>query len=913
MIYFFGNGAAEGDPSRKDILGGKGASLAAMSAAGLPVPPGFTISIECCRHHHQHGGRWPDGLQEQVQSCMARLEKAAGRQFGSGRQPLLVSVRSGAAQSMPGMMDTILNCGLHPALADEVPDRELFWHVYAAFVRQLGSTVAGISIADYETAASAASEGRERWEAWVALYEARAGTPFPKTPWQALTECISAVFDSWHSARAAAYRNAHRLEHLAGTGVTVQAMFNSHVSGIVFTANPLRPDAREVIIESSYGLGESVVSGDVTPDRFVVDPETLNVTETAIGTKAHVVLALADSADELPPDAQATSLTEGQVRELAGIALDVERHFGFPVDVEWGLQGGSFALLQARAVRGLDVARDVEQGRQEEIARLRQAAGDAHRVWIVHNLAETLPAPKPTTWDIIRQFMSGGGGYGLMYRDFGYRPSKRVREGGFLELICGRTYTDPDRAAEQFWEGLPVKYDNDEILKDPTALEAAPTSFDASRAHEKFLLRLPGTLWGMIRSCSLTKRARREAVRRFRCVALPPYLDYVREKREQDLSQRSTEALIQEVHDRIARVMDDFGKESLKPGYFGGIARAQLHSGLAQLLGPLEGERLTQVLTSGLEGSTTVEQNAMQYGVARGEVGRQDFLARFGHRALGEMELANPRYREDTSFFDQLIPAGVPGEEHSPEALHRNSVGKREEAMRKLPALLAECGGSCFREEIESLAKEAQELLPYREIGKHYLMMGYELIRLALLEAGRRFGIGDDLFFLHLDELGRFEQERDELTVQVRQRKVRVQSQQRLDLPDVIDSAELEDLGLPRQFADAAEQDAVQLSSGTAAGTARIVHHPSEAGHLSGDCVLVCPSTDPSWTVLFTRIKGLVVEQGGVLSHGAITARDFGIPAVACADATSIIDDGAAVRVDGDRGRVTIIERGQDA
>jgi pyruvate,water dikinase len=912
MVYFFGDGLAEGDPSRKDVLGGKGASLAAMTAAGLPVPPGFTVSIACCRHYHEHGGRWPDGLEGQVHAHMARLEKTTGRRFGAGKQPLLVSVRSGAAQSMPGMMDTILNCGLHPGLADQVADRRLFWQAYAAFVERFGNTAAGIPTSDYERTASAARSDRERAEAWIALYEQRTGKAFPTTAWDALRECVNAVFESWNSERAVVYRKAHGLEHLEGTAVSIQAMFNSRVSGVAFTANPLRPDANEIIIESSYGLGESIVSGDVTPDRFVVDSETLELKQRVIGNKAHMVCGLGDAEEERPAPG-AASLTDAQVRELAGIARDVERHFGFPVDIEWGLRDGRFSLLQSRAVPELDVARDVEAGRKEETARLRQAVGKGQRVWVIHNLAETLPAPTPLTWDIIRRFMSGDGGYGRMYRDFGYRPGRRVCEQGFLELICGRTYADPDRAAEQFWEGLPVKYDTGELLREPALLESAPTHFDAARADQKFLLKLPGTLWSMFRGRRLTRQARREAVRRFNDTVLPPYLEYVRRKKEQRLSELTTEALIQEVHERIARVLDDFGKESLKPGYFGGMARAELERGLVQLMGPSEGKRLTNVLTSGLAGNITVEQNAAHYRVARGRESREAFLDKYGHRAVGEMELANPRCREDSSLLDRMVLAGEQDEEQSPEARHRRSAEKRQETMDRLPELLKECGGSCFREEVESLAAEAQTLLPYREIGKHYLMMGYELIRLALLELGRRFGIGHDLFFLHLDELGRFERERSNLTEKIKQRKTRWKSLQRLELPDVIDSAKLDDLGLPRQIAGAAELDAVPLSAGVSVGTARIIRHPGEAGDLGPDCILVCPSTDPSWTALFTRIKGLVVERGGVLSHGAITARDFGIPAVACADATSIVKDGARIRVDGDRGRVAIIQGRQHA
>ena len=209
----------------------------------------------------------------------------------------------------------------------------------------------------------------------------------------------------------------------------------------------------------------------------------------------------------------------------------MEQHFGYPVDIEWGLEDGRFALLQSRPIRGLDVANDVEVGRREEIERLKLLAGKG-KVWVVHNLAETLPAPTPLTWDIIKGFMSGTGGYGRMYADFGFCSSKRVRDEGFLELICGRIYSDPDRAAEQFWESMPLRYDHAEILKDPRILEAAPTKFDAGQADEKFLFRLPSTLWAMLRSSRAMRRARRETIRVFEEQVLPPYRAYLAEKRQ---------------------------------------------------------------------------------------------------------------------------------------------------------------------------------------------------------------------------------------------------------------------------------------------------------------------------------------------------------------------------------------------
>jgi len=918
LIYFFGDGTCEGDPARKDVLGGKGASLAAMCAAGLPVPPGFTIPIECCKHYHANGGRWPDGLEGRLRTYMTRLEDLTGKRFGEGASPLLVSVRSGAAMSMPGMMDTILNCGLHPGLAMEVPDKKHFWAVYGQFVRQFANTVADVPMAAFneidERLADEEDSEQAAAEQYILLYEQEAGKSFPVTPWEALRECVNAVFDSWNNERANIYRTSHGLTGLEGTAVNVQSMFNSEVSGIAFTANPANPSADEIIIESAYGLGESIVSGDVAPDRFVLDSKTLEIKERAIGRKEHVMSGLSRSAVDRTADPEVASLTDDQIAEVARIALKVEDYFGYPVDIEWGLENSSFSLLQSRAVRGLDVARDVEVGREQEIHRLNQLVaaemGPAKRgkVWIVHNLGETLETPTPLTWDIMRGFMSGNGGCGRMYRDFGYRPSRRVCEEGFLELICGRIYADADRAGELFWAGMPFEYDHEEILANPRVMEAAPMKFEASKADGKFLIRLPGTVFAMLRSSRLMKSARREAIRIFTEDVLPPYQDYVARKREQDLSAASTAEVIDELHDRIERVLTDFGKESLKPGWFGGAARAELEQKLTQLLGRVEGERWCQVLTSGLEGDTTVEQNVMLFGVSAGQESLDAFVDRYGHRAVAEMELSKPRWREDRSYLEQIITSQDTSTAHSPEALHRTNADKREQAMQALPDLLARWGGSFMLEDIEAVAREAQALLPYRETGKHYLLMGYELIRMAILELGRRWRLGGDVFFLHLDELPRFDQEAEHLTERVGHRKIRWQSAQRLDMADVINSKELDDLGLPRELEAATEMNALSLSAGVATGTARIVFSPNEAKDLGSDCILVCPSTDPSWTALFTTIKGLIVERGGVLSHGAITARDFSIPAVACPDTTATISDGAKVRVDGDRGHISIIE-----
>ncbi len=906
-VHYFCDPPPEGCDDLKALLGGKGASLKEMTRAGLHVPPGFTIATDCCRLYSQNDRTWPEGLQDQVRENLRRLESETHRTFGRGERPLLVSVRSGAAVSMPGMMDTILNCGLHPGLAGEVPDPAAFWRLYLQFIRAFARTVHGIgaeAFADAEFGRDDAPPDRELGRKYLDVYRQQTGRQFPTEPWGVLAECINAVLDSWWNERAVAYRKRNDIRGLRGTAVNVQMMFPSEVSGIVFTRDPNDLRSGRMIIEASYGLGESVVSGDVTPDRFLVGRDDLSVT-AELGHKHRHVSALGAAADF---DADAASLTTEQVRELAALALEIEEHFGHPVDVEFGWSGGRFGLLQSRRIRGLEVAEDVELAREEEIFRLRTLASDRRRCWVVHNLVETLRAPTPLTWDVVRGFMSGSGGFGRMYRQLGYRPSARACREGFLELVCGRIYADPDRLAELFWDAMPLTYDIEKLLADPALLDHAPDKFDPNRADGRFLARLPGTVVAMIRASGRTKRARAGAKERFENEVLPPYLCYVRRKREQELAGLSDEQLLTELHERRRKVLDEFGSESLLPGFFGGMAFDGLTSLLVQLMGPAHGGELARTLTRALDGDTTFAQDAMLHAVAAGTATMDAFLAEYGHRCVGEMELAEPRWREEASYPRQVVARLRSFEGRSPGEIHAENLDRRRQVENDLPGILAHWGGRTFRERIQAELADAQALLPYREAGKHYLMMGYELIRLATEELARRWDLGGGIYYLYLTELARFTSDRRRLEEAIARRRVRWQAYQRLDLPDVIDSEDIESLGLSRPLEAASQLTGSAVASGVATGTARVVFQPSEAGDLGSDYVLVCPSTDPGWTPLFLNARGLIVERGGVLSHGAIVARDFGIPAVVCPDATRRIQSGDQVRVDGNNGRVHILQ-----
>ncbi|MBI5722576.1 MAG: hypothetical protein HZA50_01350 [Planctomycetes bacterium] len=904
-VHYFSDPLPAGCDDPKSLLGGKGAGLKEMSLAALRVPLGFTISTECCSEYYRLGRRWPDGLEQRVRENLARLEKETGRTFGRSSRPLLVSVRSGAAVSMPGMMDTILNCPLNPDLAADLGDTPDYWDLYKQFVTSFARIVDKLP---HESLVDGDSGVADRAKAMAMLdrYCRHTGREFPTQPWDILIRCINAVFESWQSERAVAYRSRNDIRGLPGTAVNVQMMFPSEVSGVLFTQDPNNLSAGQMVIEASYGLGESVVSGDVSPDRFLVSRDDFTNVRSEIGRKASLVRALGSSGSAVRKCDQ-PSLTPEQIGQLARLAMRVEKHFGHPVDIEWGLADGELALLQARSIRGMDVAREVEPARQEEIRRLEALAGKERRVWVVHNLAQTLRQPTPLTWDLVGYLMGGLTGQGRMYRQLGYRPSRDVCEHGFLELICGRIYADPVRMAGMFWDALPMRYEPEAIAADPSLLERAPTKFDAAKAGSGFLYKLPAVIVGMVRVSRRMAAGRRDAAKIFEQQVLPAYLEYVKVKRQQDLSGLPDGQVIEELKDRARRVLDEFGAESLKPGFFGAIAFDALKAMLAQLMGKDDGNALAGVLCSGLEGETTFEQDELLYHVALKKADMKDFLDRNGHRCVGEMELSRPRWRENHSDLDSLA-ARLAASGRDPGQIHHQNAERRKAAEKELPETLRQRGGSSFREQVQADLAAAQALLPYRESGKHFLMMGYELLRLATEELAERWDLGGGIYFLRLEELEKFGTDREKLKDQIAVRKLRWQALSRLDPPDVVDSKDLAGLGMPPQLSRADELKGAAAAPGVATGPVRIVMDAAKAGDLGSGYILVCPSTDPGWTPLFMNARGLVVERGGVLSHGAIVARDFGIPAVVCPNATRLLHDGQTVRIDGNTGRVIATE-----
>ncbi|MDE2291661.1 MAG: pyruvate, phosphate dikinase, partial [Elusimicrobia bacterium] len=278
LIYSFGGGKAEGSEKLRDLLGGKGAGLAEMSRAGAPVPPGFTITTEACRAFQgsraKHVFRAVPELKAQLDKALDALERASGRRLGDPADPLLVSVRSGAKFSMPGMMDTVLNLGLSASavegLARRSGDLRFALDSRRRFIQMFGNVVTGIDKRRFDEALRAGGEPARVVERFLAVYREAAGEEFPEDPRRQLERAIEAVFRSWDNPRAKTYRRANGIPDDLGTACTVQAMVFGNRgagsgTGVGFTRNPAN-GAKEFYGEYlDQAQGEDVVAGIRTP------------------------------------------------------------------------------------------------------------------------------------------------------------------------------------------------------------------------------------------------------------------------------------------------------------------------------------------------------------------------------------------------------------------------------------------------------------------------------------------------------------------------------------------------------------------------------------------------------------------------------------------------------------------------
>ncbi|MCD4824971.1 MAG: pyruvate, phosphate dikinase [Phycisphaerae bacterium] len=337
LVYFFSGGKSEGKASMKEILGGKGANLAEMCSLGLPVPAGFTLTTEVCDLYYKLGRKYPADLAPQIDANIKKLEKDTGKTFGHGDNPLLVSVRSGAAVSMPGMMDTVLNLGLNdktlPALIKLTGNERFAWDSYRRFMQMFGDVVLGMEHHDFEMALTKVKKARKAKddtdldadglkavvEEYKKVYK-KARKSFPQDARKQLDQACDAVFSSWNNPRAIKYRQINEIRGLLGTAVNVQAMVYGNMgdtsgTGVAFTRNPSTGENKFYGEYLMNAQGEDVVAGIRTPN----------------------------------PIAQLAKVDRKSYKQLMAIRSKLEKHYKDVQDIEFTIEQGKLFMLQTRA------------------------------------------------------------------------------------------------------------------------------------------------------------------------------------------------------------------------------------------------------------------------------------------------------------------------------------------------------------------------------------------------------------------------------------------------------------------------------------------------------------------------------------------------------------------------------------
>jgi phosphohistidine swiveling domain-containing protein len=855
-------------PDAGPLVGAKALNLAAMIRAGLPVPDGFIVTAEAYRVH------------------ISTLP------LGRPQRERLAAIRE--------------------AITAGEMTRETAAEVRAAFKR-LGTPL--IAVRSSGTAEDLPGHS------FAGLYD----TYLRATDTNGCIELVKRCWASLWTERAFDYRTQNGFAHdRAAMAVVVQQLVAADAAGVVFTADPVTGNAERIIVEACWGLGESLVSGKVTPDRFVVRRDTERVVERSISAKS-VETAFSPTGspvEQSVPTARAgkPSISDAVAQKLARLALKVEKVSGAPQDIEWALAGPNLFILQSRPITTIAPSRSWEN----------------RQVWSNSNTAEVLPGVlTPLVWSTVGEHVGKllGDVIGRLGISFGENP--------FIGEVAGRAYTNlntfmgmvrrmpfANRMNQaQMFGGQDLK------PEDRARLEIGADDMpDIKVSPLKTLLKLPGFMLWMSRRGP--DRGRKWVTAAVEAYEKKPRLDLTRFS-DAELSAKAVTTLAQlgaggealgyalggmmftsVLYDLCRRWFDD---ET-------GVNASRLLAGTGELQSAnagIELWRLARTASSSSEVKSAV-LSPMTWSELRGQLQEtttgRDFLAswgrfmhRYGHHARGEMDMYNPRWREQPDYVLDVVRNYVRGEgKTDPEADQRRHAEERDHLRTKLLAVTS----NPFKRWVFSyVVRKAQLSAAIRENVKDAGIRVFADTRELVVELGRRLAAhgalaeADDIFFLRFEEIEPVVAGKAGFDVRARVTERRAEYEKNLALtPPAIVVGRFDPAKHQPDTVDAsAELKGLAVSPGIVTGPARVILLAGTEQVLPGE-ILVAPFTDPGWTPYFIPAAGIVMDQGGLLSHGSIVAREYGIPAVVnVGPATKLIKTGQMIQVDGNTGRVRIL------
>jgi phosphohistidine swiveling domain-containing protein len=874
------------DRAALPVVGGKAANLGELTRAGLPVPPGFCVTT-------------------------AAYELVAG---GARLGPVLDDLAATPPE------DTVRLAELAAAMRSALlaaPVPEAVVEAIGEAYRALGDPVAVRSSATAEDLPTASFAGQQ-------------DTYLNVVGGEALLDAVRRCWASLWTDRAVSYRASNGIDPRGvRLAVAVQRMVEARVAGVMFTANPLTGRRRQAVIDASPGLGEAVVSGAVNPDHFVVDTRSGEILERRLGDKRVAIQAQKGGGTrrvELEGD-EKPSLTDAQIRALAKLGARVEAYYGEPQDTEWAIDtSGELSLLQARPITTLF-----------PLPAGAPATDDDLRVYFSFNVAQGVYRPlTPMGIQAFRLLASAAVTlFGRPPRDPRTGPAFFTEAGGriFLDITSalrsgfGRSVLDRAMRVGEARAGAILRV----LANDPRLAPVTTSRWPILRALLPVLIRervpLRVALALLRPSAALARVARLE--REIRTLGAVP--------RDAGAARRlsAVEHLVLGFPPRMF--------PTVPPAFATGLGAYAL---AGKLLGDLAADHERLVVLRGLPHNPTTEMDLALWALAqevRGDpaaartvretpseqlageyhdgtlpaklqTGLAGFLRRYGHRGVAEIDLGLPRWSEDPTYIIGVLANYLRFDdpELAPEVQFRRAARQAEEMVAELTRR-ASREGRLRGALVGFLLNRARALAGLREVPKFFAVLILTRARALLSEIGEdltrsgRLEKSDDIFFVTVPE-ARSALEGKDLRPVVRERRADYERElKRRRVPRVLLSDGTEPAGETRDEAGAGNVlRGTPASGGVVTGTARVVLDPSGAALEPGE-ILVAPSTDPGWTPLFLTAGGLVMEMGGPMSHGAIVAREYGIPAVVgVADATERIATGGRITVEGSAGTVAI-------
>jgi pyruvate,water dikinase len=889
-------------------VGGKGANLSRLARAGFPVPGGFLLTTRAYRAFVSS-----NHLQASLLACLPP-------------EPVAGDADPAALETASEKIRALFISGQMPG--------DLAGQLREAYTRLGGPAVAVRSSATAEDLPGMSFAGQQDTYLNVVGQAALL---------QAVVECWASLW----TARAIGYRTRNHVPHSPATlAVVVQKMVESQVSGVLFTANPVSGLRSETVIDATFGLGEALVSGKVQPDHYVVDAQRGLIVARSLGAKALSIRGqpgggILTRQEDL---SSRQAVPDEQILALARLGQQVaEGLYGFPQDIEWAVAGGQIYLLQSRPITSLF---PIPEGMPPEPLK------------VLFSFAAVQGMNDPVTplgADALKlMFATGAGLFGIQVTSQTQRVLYSAGERLWVN-ITNLLHNSVGRTMINFALGAvePTAQQALQTIWDDPRLQPgrAGISFHGLRQIARFIVPLAGNLLLNLlsprcRRAHILKngetileglRADCAAIRgdRYERLAARAGLLKVR------ASQQLPGALVLFVSG-VASGMASWNQlnllaAGLLEGEAGGsanwhdlileITRGMPHNPTSEMdLALWQAARTIHQDAPSLQAMTGLSAARLAQLFAQGKLPARllsvmgQFLDKYGGRGLAEIDMGRPRWADDPTYVFTTLGSYLQIEDgdKAPDAMFAGGAENARKAIEQLTSAIRRTRYGWIKARlVRFFAGRARELMGLRESPKFFAVRMMWIIRSALMKSGADFvqtgelDRADDLCYLSLDEITAFahREARDWRTLISSRREAYQAELLRRQLPRLLLSdgrAFYEGIRAPA--GDAAMLAGSPVSPGSSEGKVRVVLDPRQA-HLEHGEILVCPGTDPSWTPLFLSAAGLVMETGGMMTHGAVVAREYGIPAIVGVDqATRRLHTGQRIRIDGSTGKILLLE-----